>query len=294
LTGERPAGVGSAPGTCGEFVQGVLGDDAFMITFPIDVRTTAYVMGLPEPGVRVWPPHKVKARTAVEKLVARTGLDVPGLWVRLTSPLPEGKGYASSSADIVAACRAVADYLGTTVRDADLCALATEIEPSDAVMFEHPVVFEFRTGRVLRDPGQRPALQAVMIDIGGSVPTTSFTRLPYTAAERAALRDAHDLAIRGLETGDLTTLGAAATISSRVNQPRHRKPALEQLVDLTHDLGGYGVSVAHTGTILALLFDETERVASRRIATEVTAVLPNATVTTAHPPRLAERDRHAG
>jgi L-threonine kinase len=277
LTGSRPAGVGSAPGTCGELVQGVLRDHAFMITFPVDIRATAYVVASPLPGVDVWPPHKVKARLGVEKMLARLGFDGPGIRVGLASPIPEGKGFASSSADVVAACRALADHLGVVVSDQELCSVAAEIEPTDAVMFEHPVVFDFQTGRVLHDPGRRLRVLALVIDLGGTVPTKEFARVPYTPKERDLLRVAHDLALQGIEAGDLGALGEAATISARVNQRRHHKPRLERLIALAHAHGGHGVSVAHTGTVVALLFDEAERV--RGAAAAVAELLPDAVLT---------------
>jgi L-threonine kinase len=274
-----PVGVGSAPGTCGELVQGVLREHAFMITFPVDIRTMAYVTASPLPGVSVWPPHKEKARLGIEKMRSRLGfsrLDLSDVRVSLASPIPEGKGFASSSADIVAACRAYADYLGVAVSDEELCTVAAEIEPTDAVMFEHPIVFDFQTGRVLHDPGKRLRVLAVVIDVGGTLRTIEFVRVPYTSRERSMLETAHGLALRGLAEGDLATLGEAATISARVNQRRHHKPRLERLIALAHAYGGHGVSVAHTGTVVALLFDETELDGARNAAAAVAELLPAA------------------
>ncbi|MGI8329141.1 hypothetical protein ACRYCC_04195 [Actinomadura scrupuli] len=275
----RPQGTGTAYGTCGELVQGVLDGRDFLITFPIDLRVRATASPSALQGVAVWPPHKVKARRAAERLLRR--LRYPsrlGVRVDIASPLPEGKGMASSSADIVATCRALADLLGTGVSDTELGAIACAIEPSDAAMYERPVVFDFMTGDLLHDPGRRFPVLAVTVDAGGAVETTTFRRLPYTAGERRILRGAHDLAVQGLETGDLQAVGTAATASARVNQRRHAKPHLDELLDICADHGGSGVAVAHSGTLATMLFDDRLIDQARNAALDAAIRLPTATV----------------
>ncbi|MGD3110849.1 hypothetical protein [Streptomyces sp. YGL11-2] len=233
------------------------------------------------PGITVWPPHKTKVRRAVEELVRRFGRaasDEFGLRIDVASPIPEGKGLASSSADIVAACRAVSDYFGEPLTDHEIGEIACGIEPSDAVMFDHPVVFEFMAGQVLRDPGRRFPILAVAVDTGGSVDTQSFRRRPYTEDERAILLRAYHLAVNGLETGRISDVGAAATLSARVNQARHFKPHLETLIELCAAYGGVGVSVAHSGTIVAMLFEVQRSNAARAAALAALECLPGADV----------------
>ncbi|WP_352965777.1 hypothetical protein [Mesorhizobium sp. M0815] len=57
-------------------------------------------------SVTVYPSHKVKAKRLAENLVIALGAS--GGILLLQSQLPEGKGLASSSADLVAAARSIA------------------------------------------------------------------------------------------------------------------------------------------------------------------------------------------
>ncbi|MFF3916138.1 kinase [Streptomyces sp. NPDC001852] len=282
LTAARPvSGTGSACGTSGELVQGVIPEGDFMVTFPIDLEVHAEARTSPAPGLEVWPQHKVKARSAVLSLLRMLGKRPgpgEGVRVQISSPIPDGKGMASSSADIVAACRAVADLHGVELTDEVLAALACGVEPSDAVMIEHPVVFDFLRGRVLRDPGRPLPVLAVVVDPGGSVDTVNFRRLPYDAEERELIGRAHDMAVGGLLTQDLSAVGAAATISARVNQRRHPKKALEQLLPVALGHGGHGVSVAHSGTTLAMLFDPHDTRRAHEAAREAAALAPTAQI----------------
>jgi uncharacterized protein involved in propanediol utilization len=88
------------------------------------------------------------------------------------------------------------------------------------------------------------------------VDTLGFKRMPYTAEERRVIEGAYGLALDGLRAGDLDAVARAATVSARLNQRRQCKPHLEELIRIAARRGGYGVCVAHSGTVTALLFDE--------------------------------------
>lgn len=269
----RRVGVGTACGTCGELLQGVIGNHDFLITFPADLTVHAHATEQELPGVQVWPPHKVKARCAAQAVWRRLGGDEApaqrGLRITLHSAIPESKGLASSSADIVATCRAVAALHGAQLSEPELCELACQIEPSDAVMYEHPVAFDFLQGIVLEDPARPFGALAMVVDTAERVDTLGFRRVPYTAEERRAIEAAYGQAIAGLRDGDLDKVGAAATTSARLNQRRHHKPHLEELIRIAARRGSYGVSIAHSGTVAALLFDERDSGAAIQAGGEV-------------------------
>src|ERR1039458_6783440 len=65
---------------------------------------------------------------------------------------------------------------------------------------------------------------------------------------RAALR-------RAITMEDVALLGRVATASARINQRFLPKPSLEFLVEVCQRHGGCGVQVAHSGTVVGLIFD---------------------------------------
>lgn len=287
-------GRGMASGTCGELVQGAVAERNFMITFPVDLYSTVEVTGLPLPHVEVWPPTKVKAKRAAAGLIAflaQSGRAAGGVRITVTSAIPEGKGFASSSADVVATCRAVADLFGARLTNDEIGSIACAIEPTDGVMVDHPVVFDFMRGRILHDPGRRLPVIAVAVDPGGAVDTVSFRRLPYTSGEQARLREIRELAVVGLASGDLAAVGKAAAWSARINQRRQITPHLAALERICATHGGVGVCVAHSGVIGAMLFDERDVAASNAAAAEAESQLPG---TVAFPLRSPGRAAHDG
>jgi L-threonine kinase len=95
---------------------------------------------------------------------------------------------------------------------------------------------------------------------GGTVDTVEFNRckIAYTRSQKAKVRLAYEMAAVGLRRRDWRLVGAAATISARVNQDILFKPGLEELIDLSRRLGAYGVVVAHSGTVMGMLHDKAE------------------------------------
>jgi L-threonine kinase len=260
MSGQVMTAVGQAraPGTCGELVQGQFRDGTdFLVTLPVDVWSTVRVEIIPGPHlVSVHPATRTKTRQATRLALDVLGHPDAGAGVSVTSDLPVGKGMASSTADIVAACRATAAALDCSISPEMISRIAGQIEPSDGVMYPGVVCYNHRECWLIEALGHLPPLEILIVDLGGEVDTLVFNTFPkdYTATEVEAIREAYDLLVEGLRTGSGPSIGRAATISSRINQRLLAKPHLERLIQIAGDYGAYGVNVAHSGTIVGLLF----------------------------------------
>ena len=262
-------GVGRCFGTFGELIQGALpsdvrsGDDesggAFMVTLPVSRWSVAVFRPDRGESVRVHPHEKDKSRAVAVRLLARRGLPRGGA-LSLGSGLPVGTGMASSSADMVAAARAIGDAYGFTPQPAELEELMRGIEPTDGVMYDECVAFDHRAVRLRARLGPLPPLTIVGLDEGGTVDTIEFNQLPkhYAAHERdeyAALLTRARTAIR---TGDAETLGRLATRSAVMNQRLRLKRLLHDALAISRRTGALGVVAAHSGTKLGVLLADTD------------------------------------
>ncbi|MEV0291621.1 hypothetical protein AB0H36_46475 [Kribbella sp. NPDC050820] len=255
-------GVGSAFGTCGELLQGVLAENGldFLVTLPI--RAGSVAVFEPDPRldrVEPAPGHKVKSRQLAELMLRRQGVAGGG---RLTvcSELAEGKGLASSSADLVATARAVADATGRTTTPAEIESCLRAIEPSDGVMYPGVVAFYHRQVRLRARLAPLPPLTIVAADEGGQIDTVEFNRRPKPfsiPARREYSRLLHALAA-ALARNDLPTIGAIATRSAVMNSVLRDRPHLGQAIDASDAIGALGVVVAHSGTMTGLLISDTD------------------------------------
>ncbi|MFJ9338730.1 kinase [Streptomyces sp. NPDC101733] len=250
---------GSAFGTFGELLQGALphpqGD--FLVTFPLARWATAVFH--PVPGrrdVRVRPAHKAKSRRVAEAVLAALGAPDGGL-LEVAGDLPEGKGLASSSADLVATVRAVGAAHGRAFTPAETEDFLRGIEPADGVMYDEIVAFHHRDVRLGRRLGVLPPLAVVAHDEGGQVDTVAHNRGARTIDAEA--REEYALLLERLTEavalGDLHGVGAVSTRSAEMNAHRRRRAGFAELRALCREVDGLGLVLAHSGTMLGVLLE---------------------------------------
>ncbi|GLZ77542.1 kinase [Actinorhabdospora filicis] len=246
----------TAGGTFGELLQGALPDGRdFLVTLPITRSATALLTLDPSAdGLTVFPASRTKSRTLVERALDRRGLPSGGV-LRLSGDLPVGKGFASSSADLVATARALGRALGESLGPAAIAAMLRDIEPTDGVMYDGAVAFYHREVRLREVLGPLPPTTIVAVDEGGEVDTIAFNRVakPFTRTERR--RFAHLLRVAGsaIRNGDARAIGAVATESALLNQQLRPKRTLDAMIGVCAEIGGVGVAVAHSGTTVGVL-----------------------------------------
>ncbi|TIV45030.1 MAG: hypothetical protein E5V96_13180 [Mesorhizobium sp.] len=249
-------------GTFGELLQGQLPigslsrDSHFLVTMPIALFARAHFM--PISGTRsvtVYPSHKVKAKRLAENLVIALGAS--GGILFLQSELAEGKGLASSSADLVATARSIACCFKHRVRTSLIEKLMAEIEPSDGVMYPGVVAYQQRACSLLSFLGQMPPLAIVGIDEGGTVETVDYDqrRGETSASHRAEYQELLHRARIAIPRGDTATIGKIATASALLHQERAPKEHMNSMLKASEANDALGVIVAHSGTMIGILLD---------------------------------------
>lgn len=267
LLADPRAAVARVPFTCGELVQGTEASGTFLVSCPIDRYAEVYAV-VDDSGTASGPADRPKALAAARRTLA--SLDRPALGVRLRvrSDLPVGRGFGTSTADVVGAIAATARALDVDFAPEEIARLAVAVEPSDGTMFPGLAVFEQATASHSEVLGPAPALAVVVLDFGGTVDTIAHHgRQPAVSPGQARVaRRALDLVRRGVRTGDPAAIGAAATLSAIANEPVLPKPALIEALELAACLGGFGVCAAHSGTALGLLLPPDREIVGRAVA----------------------------
>ena len=279
-TDHEVVGIGFAPAHHGELLQGMFADEAgvphrALVTLPQPALGTRAVFrpSYSHGGV-LGPPDLIKVRRAAILTLGRLpGYRSPakGGQIEIASTVPQGIGMGSSTSDVTATIRAVADSHGHPLSREEVAQLAVLAEcASDSVMMDDQVVlFAQREAVVLETFGQQlPPILVLGCDTAPEqqVDTLRLPPAPYDAEEiarfgvlRAALR-------RAVAKADVLLLGRVATASARINQRYLPKPQLELLVRIGEQHGGAGVQVAHSGTVAGLIFDARAEALSERLA----------------------------
>ena len=251
-----------SPGSCGEFIQGSLGGTPFLLTCPVN-RYSHALADVQHPFRNNHFPLQAKARKARELTLALLGMEEENTPIYVRSDIPQGKGMASSSADIGAVAMATALLKGRELTLTELEKISLAIEPSDATFYPGVVLFDYLKGNLSKQMGVCPPMKIVIFDEGGSVDTVAFNNrveLPDLIREKEGLiEEALYLFELGINSKDVDLIGRASTISSFANQRILPKPDLYGVHEIGQYYGSSGTIIAHSGTIMGLIFPVDEK-----------------------------------
>lgn len=259
-------GTGKAIGHHGELLQGVFeGPDRTrhrgLVSLPCPSLTSIATFTPDETSeITVSPSSCKKARRAAELTVAAFGNASSGGHLQIATDIPVGQGMGSSTADVLASIHAVLDYHGAGFTPEMIMKIAVAAETAcDATLFrEHTVVFAHREGFVIEAfRRQIPPLAIISVDTAPDVRVSTLEYHPavYEPQEIEAFRPLLNLLRLAIDTGNVPLLGRVATASAWINERFLPKPHLQTLHDIAKRFDAAGIQVAHSGTLVGIIFD---------------------------------------
>ncbi len=216
-----------APGTCGEFLQGSIDGQSFLVTCPIN-RYSYALSNVVHPFSQTYcalQPKSAQARKLVKQLVnSKKNTSIcPPVYVR--SDIIQGKGMASSSADISVTAMATALAMDYELSFKELEQICLSVEPTDASFYQGVTQFDYIKGTISQPLGMCPPLKILVFDEGGSIDTVSFNKqvdLQNKILEKESIiRESLEFFKHGLITHDIKLIGQAATLSA-LTPPTHK------------------------------------------------------------------------
>jgi len=224
------------PGSCGEFVQGMLNNEPFLITCPVNLFTTVLVSDKFSGHFGLgW-----KSKIMLERTLKYFECNEFNFGIKLETDLPRGKGMASSSADLAAICKAAALALNFDITAQEIAKLAASIEPTDGIFYDEIVAMNPVTGKLLKTFQDVPKYKIAVFDFGSEVNTLEFERRS-------------NLYLNELPQHLNMNL---VTKSAIANQKILYKNGLEKIIKTAKNFGALGVNAAHTGTVIGIIFNE--------------------------------------
>lgn len=268
------------PGSAGEVIQGIVEGREVLVSLTIDRFSEMEVFF---GSAKSMPQELWKSRKALELALEYFGArHLEGqIAFRRRRSLPEGKGFASSTADIAALLGALAQLLGRRIRGEEIARIALAIEPTDGTFFPNWCLFDHLRGEAFLSLPAPRHLGLVVVELLGKVDTLSVDREGLRRHFERFSREterAFRMLERGLEEGDLTLVGKAATTSGSIMEEYEPNAVFRLLLEASKDIGALGVSRAHTGNSFGVLFD-LRRIGLSEALRRVQAVLKNERVT---------------
>ena len=258
-SGRPLVGRAITPGTCGEFAQGPLPDgEQFHVTCPINKTATVVVEIRPARKYKLTGLHAHQSKLAMAIGYACAYFDLDGIDIHTWSSgdLDIGKGMGSSTADVLAGIRAVADAIGETLSPEQEGHLATKVESSDGTMYVGIAAVNQKTGMAIRQWEWYPEFVIVMLVPKNTVLTES---IEFGGKEKLALEYATVLADfdKAIEARSIEDFAATSTRAVDLNAAYLPNRYAYRLNSRLPDLGALGLNIGHTGTVCGLLFPNT-------------------------------------
>jgi uncharacterized protein involved in propanediol utilization len=271
------SGIGRAMGHHGEIFQGVVRDQNGRLHRALSSLPCAglssqaiFHVGSTE-GVVVSPAWKTKALYAAQLALEWAGrTDVSG-HLEVRSATPAGWGLGSSTSDVTAALRAVFAALQMNVGPHVVARLAVKAEKAcDSTIFNQAaMLFAHREGEVLEDLGGRiPECEVLGFNTdpgGDGVDTLEFSPARYGPKEIDTFAELIGVLRRAVREQDVRLLGHVATTCSRINEAYLPKPRFAEIEEVVRRSGAVGLQVAHSGTVVGLLFDPRDAAKQQQI-----------------------------
>ncbi|HEX2040411.1 MAG TPA: hypothetical protein VHF47_11845 [Acidimicrobiales bacterium] len=257
-------GRGRAIAHHGELLQGMFvgpegGPMRGLVTLPCELYASEGEFRPSDvPGIEVTPEWKWKAQKAAQLTLDYLHADGVGGALRVETTIPIGWGMGSSTSDVIAAIRATADGIGVSLHTEEVARLAVAAETaSDSIMFgDRALLFAQRDALVIEDFGAHfPAFEVLGFNAGNAVDTLSFTPAQYDGDDIERFEELRALLREGFQSACPERVGHVATASARINQRFLPKPEFDRLLATVDAVGAVGIQVAHSGSVVGVLFD---------------------------------------
>ncbi|MGB8276153.1 MAG: kinase [Alphaproteobacteria bacterium] len=263
-SGIETIGSGICQGSFGEILQGVLpGGRKFLVNLRIkdesrvkvSLSSCRYAVEKEAEFARAYAVYP-KSHKIVRNILGDLGRH-DDYSLDIVRDIPVGKGLSSSTADMVAAVRALAQALSVAFKPDYVSRAITEIEPNDGLHFGGTAAYRHTDGELLFRTDYVPPFRVLGIDFGGIVDTIEFNRrtIVWQESEMAHYERLLADVVAALEAEDAVALARIATESTRLWQKANPKPDLERALGLIRETGALGLANTHSGSFVGLLYE---------------------------------------
>jgi uncharacterized protein involved in propanediol utilization len=261
-------GYGKSFSSFGEIVQGRFGNNEdFLVTLPIDLWSTCELICKPIKGPLIVECEFEKSRSLLYQVLndigIRDGFYLECVFIR---NIPIGKGLSSSTADMLAALRAIQEVFGLLLTESYISRLFASIEPHDGLHYNSCVSYNHRKGILLANYNYIPKYTILAVDFGGAVDTVQYNRnIQFSELQKKAFDQLAVSLQDAFEQKNDQLIANCATESANLYFERSNNPFVREALVVKDEFSPLGLLVTHSGTCVGFIYqreislDETSR-----------------------------------
>ena len=245
------------PGSCGELFQGYIEKEEYLVTLPINRYTTLKIYkhdSLDLPNFKKM--KQAYSLTCVFFNIPEENL--PKIKVVRHSDIPLSKGMSSSTADIVAMIYGVTYCLNKKITEREVIKICCQIEKTDSIVLSQLSVMAPGSGHIIFQTTWTPKCHLLILEGRQDLDTSDF----HAFRNEEMVRKQGEIYCELINefkkstcTQSISDIGKIATKSSFLNQTILPKPYFQDIYLFGKKYGAVGTMVAHSGTVVGLLFN---------------------------------------
>jgi L-threonine kinase len=241
----------SYPGSIGELVQGKIGEMDVLISCPINMYTRVNLFETQYPKEKFrFRKSSLLLANILKKWGYTSYIDV--LDFNIMSEIPQGKGFASSTADLCALYSCLTLFFEKKYDEYELAHECVKIEPTDSIVFKSMTLFDYKNGRLIKNISKYIKFYILCFIGEKIVDTESFNNglLP----SQNNIEDLIHIIERGIALNNYNDIFYASTQSIIRNQHRITYDILPQVIRIKELTNGLGIIGAHSGDMIGVIY----------------------------------------
>jgi len=240
------------PGSCGELIQGNINGRDMLISCPVNLFTKVRVF---ECEKSISRSNYIKSSMLLNNMLKRWGYGYLNseLDIKIESSIPEGKGFASSTADLCGVYICLLKLFNKKYDIKEVMEEFVKIEPTDSIVFREMTLFDYKEGKIYENIGEYMKFNILAFEGNRVVDTLAFNK-----KKLPDLSNLDDVMPWG-EFDDISKISKASTISIKRNMRRLPYDIYSAVENLSYKTGGLGIIGGHSGDVLGIIYDDKER-----------------------------------
>ncbi|MDC0853512.1 hypothetical protein OAP58_02405 [Candidatus Pelagibacter sp.] len=255
------SGYGICRSSFGEIIQGrKTNNEDFLISLPIKLNSSCKIKIEKIDAPLIVECDRQKTKDLVTILFQKMKINW-GYYVKcnLESDIPISKGLSSSTADMVAAARAVENLFNISFDKKLISKVFKIIEPHEGLHYSACTLYNHVKGKLISYFEYIPSFYIVAIDRGGVVDTLEFNKnIKYTFSQKKMSEKNLKRIIGAFKNKDDLEIAKCATISSQILAERCNYKLNKKAVSFVDEVKSIGVVSAHSGTYIGFLYAKNE------------------------------------